>query len=90
MTTQDLLTAFVNGQTSGNASDKRLYIEGDRLYNYATCIAERYAGGFIVNVTKYSPTTSKHQNRLLRLLPVNNTIIVTGLRMGAYRLTDAI
>ena len=38
----------------------RLRIEGNKLYNYNTVIAYWFNG------TKYSSTTSKHQNRLKR------------------------
>lgn len=65
MTTIELVEAFVNGYQEGKASRGRLYIEGDKLINYNTCIAERMGQEMLINITKYSPTTSKHQNRLL-------------------------
>lgn len=72
MTTIDLVENFVFGGRKGNASGGRLYISGDKLYNYGTCIAERKNGKIIVNITKYSPTTSKHQNRLIAILDREN------------------
>lgn len=83
MTTQDLIQAFVNGETRGDASGGRLSILGDRLFNYSTCLAQRIGDDFIVNVTKYSPSTSKHQNKLLRLIPTMHLITVQGLKLGA-------
>lgn len=87
MTTQDIVSAFIDGQESGNASGGRLQIIGNRLMNYNTCIAQRSQGGLIVNVTKYSPTTSKHQTRLKRAAPVTGTIYVQGVPMGANDLS---
>jgi hypothetical protein len=68
MRTNELVEAYVRGAESGKASGGRLYIEGTKLINYHTCLAEIKHGVFYVNMTKYSPTTSKHQNRLLREL----------------------
>ncbi|MBO8161115.1 MAG: hypothetical protein H0Z24_05715 [Thermosipho sp. (in: Bacteria)] len=70
MTTYDLVKEFVYGGTHGSASGNRLRIEGDKLINYSTVIAYRYKRNIILNNTKYSPTTSKHQNRVRALTPV--------------------
>ena len=65
MTTVELIKNFIAGATEGKASGGRLRIENDKLINYNTTIAQRKNGlGVIINMTKYSPTTSKHQNRL--------------------------
>lgn len=65
MTTQEIVNEFTNGATEGVASGGRLTIQGDKLVNYSTVIAQRLDdGSYVINVTKYSPTTSKHQNRL--------------------------
>lgn len=86
MTTRDLIDAYVYGNESGKASDGRLRIEGKKLFNYATCLAERVDGGYIMNVTKYSSTTSRHQNRLKAELPVSDTIYVQDVPMGTQNL----
>ena len=68
----DVLKAFVNGESKPKT--KNLRIEGDKLFNYNTCIAERWAKiggqeyGFVVNVTKYSQSTTTIQNQLVRML----------------------
>lgn len=37
---------------------------GDKLYSYGTVILQRLPNGRIVgNITKYSPTTSRHQSQ---------------------------
>ena len=72
MTVHEVIEAFARGKTSGGASkcknypQGRLRIVGDKLYNYDTVIAYWFNGIMLINGTKYSMTTSKHQNRLKR------------------------
>ena len=72
MTVCEVIEAFARGATSGAASkckyypQGRLRIEGNKLYNYNTVIAYWFNGIILINGTKYSTTTSKHQNRLKR------------------------
>lgn len=72
MTVCEVIEAFARGATSGAASkckyylQGRLRIEGNKLYNYNTVIAYWFNGIMLINGTKYSTTTSKHQNRLKR------------------------
>ena len=72
MTTNEVIEAFARGMMSGGASkckyypQGRLRIEGDKLYNYDTVIAYWFNGIMLINGTKYSSTTLKHQNRLKR------------------------
>jgi len=72
MTVYEVIEAFASGATSGAASkckyypQGRLRIEGDKLYNYDTVIAYWFNGIMLINGTRYSSTTSKHQNRLKR------------------------
>ena len=72
MTVYEVIEAFASGATSGGASKckrypkGRLRIEGNKLYNYNTVIAYWFNGVMLINGTKYSKTTSKHQNRLKR------------------------
>jgi len=73
MTVCEVIEAFARGRQSGGASkckyypQGRLRIEGNKLYNYDTVIAYWFNGIMLINGTKYSQTTSKHQNRLKRL-----------------------
>lgn len=53
---------FLKGKPSKN---RNLYSNGTRLVNYNTCIAEWHDGSLILNVTKYSRTTTVIQNELL-------------------------
>lgn len=82
MTVTEVIEAFVDGATTGRASmcsvypNGRLYIQGNELINYYTTIAYRKGCKFYVNTDWYSKTTSKHQNRLKRLLG-NNYISCT-------------
>lgn len=65
MRNKEVVEQFVNYRiaSSGNGN---LTSTGDRLYSYATCIAEwvAYPHKIIVNATKYSTTTSCHQGML--------------------------
>lgn len=67
MTTKQVIANFLNGATKGKASS--IEIEGDCLLNYATVIAQRINGVVHINVTRYSMTTTKHQNVLRREMP---------------------
>lgn len=72
MTVNEVIEAFARGEMSGGASrcksypKGRLRIEGDKLYNYSTVIAYWFNDIMLINGTKYSKTTSRHQNRLKR------------------------
>jgi hypothetical protein len=72
MTTKQIIANFVNGATKGKASS--VEIAGDRLYNYATVIAQRINGCIHINTTRYSMTTTKHQNVLRREMPNAPTV----------------
>jgi len=72
MTVYEVVEAFARGKMAGGASkckdypQGRLRIVGDKLYNYDTVIAYWFNGIMLINGTKYSRTTSVHQNRLKR------------------------
>lgn len=72
MTVHEVIEAFARGATSGAASkckyypQGRLRIEGNKLYNYDTVTAYWFNGIMLINGTRYSRTTSVHQNRLKR------------------------
>ena len=81
-TTKDIINNFLWGHTNGKASGGRLYIEGNKLINYGTTIAQRIDGRVVLNKTKYSPTTSKHQNVIHRECP--NIGTVQDIPMGTW------
>jgi hypothetical protein len=84
MTTQNVINLFVSGATKGKASS--ISIEGDKLFNYSTVIAQRVNGEIVLNATRYSMTTTKHQNVLKRELP-QNVQKVNDVPRGAQDLT---
>lgn len=57
--------------------------DGDHLFSYGTCIGERTQDGFILNVTKYSVTTSRHQYHLRNALR-GYKVVETTKRVPAY------
>ena len=82
MSNQEVINRFKSGK-SAKSSNGNLWVSADktRLFNYATCIAQRLAdGSFIVNSTKYSVSTSKIQNMVRTTL--HNYVEVTNVRMG--------
>lgn len=66
MKNADVVSKFLNGETRGKAGN--LYIEGDKLINYFTVIAQRINGVVHINTTKYSMSTTKIQNIIVREL----------------------
>jgi hypothetical protein len=83
MTNEKLMQEFLNGATKGKAGN--LKIEGDKLIQYSTTIAQRVNGQVIVNVTKYSKTTTVLQNKLTKWMP--NTLFLEGIPQGTYDIT---
>lgn len=67
MNQDELIKKFLCGERRGKAS--ALSISGDVLYSYATAIAQHIDGRVVVNATRYSPTTSRHQSKLFREIP---------------------
>ena len=68
---------FVNGANEGKGSNLRIL--DNRLYSYNTCICERFVNergyyNFIMNETKYSVSTSRHQYYLRYALRNENVI----------------
>lgn len=60
----------------------------NKLYSYNTCIAEYYAGKFIINKTHYSSTSTKHQNCIINTLNNLNYkyILVTNIPINSTNL----
>lgn len=65
MKNQEVLEQFTWGNEAKNAS-KNLISDGKTLVNYNTEIARLYGSIILLNGTKYSSTTSVHQNWLQR------------------------
>lgn len=66
MKNADVVRKFLNGETKGKAGN--LHIEGDKLINYFTVIAQRINGVVHINTTKYSMSTTTVQNMIVREL----------------------
>lgn len=69
---------FIQKFCTGNFDEDKVYrcgnltIQDDRLFSYSTCIAEFKYNPHIVyiNMTKYSPTTSRHQNLMRKYFEI--------------------
>lgn len=84
---QRVAEAFDRG-LSERAADS-IWTNGEAIYSYQTCLACRLPDGTIaINTTKYSTTTSNHQNSLRRLY-IGRALHVDGLSRGACRDTLA-
>lgn len=88
MKNQDVIKAFVNHSESAHTLNVRSM--GDKLFNYDTCLAQRYNGGIILNVTRYSVSTSKVQLYLKHELEGYQVTEVSGVPMGAHDLVKYI
>ena len=86
MKNSEVCKMFVNGANEGNGSNMRIF--NNRLYSYNTCICERFVNergyySFIMNETKYSVSTKRHQYYLryvlrnVNVIPVNNVPMYT-------------
>ena len=62
----DFITYYLaGGREQKNCNN--LHIKGDKLFNYDTVIAQKSEDGTLyINMTKYSTSTSRIQNALLR------------------------
>lgn len=88
MRNQEVISKFVNFAESAAAANVRSI--GDKLFNYETCIAQRHEGKVIVNVTRYSVTTSKMQNYLRGEMANKDVIEVTNVPQGTCNLVPYI
>lgn len=61
MRNNDVIERFMRGYDAQNHS-KNLVSFGSTLFNYNTKIAQHFGAITLVNGSKYSSTTSKHQN----------------------------
>lgn len=60
MKNKELIDRFLNGAVGGKGSN--LYIRGNLLINYNTCIAVRIGGSIYLDDYSYSVSTRRHQN----------------------------
>lgn len=63
MKNKDVCYAFLNKEKCVGSN---LTNDGNKLFSYYTCIAEWFNDTLLLNGTKYSVTTSKHQGILQR------------------------
>ena len=77
MSNKEVIKSFMEGKVA-KSSNGNLWVswDGKRLFNYTTCICQKYANGYVLNTTRYSNTTSRIQYYLRNMLPryteVNN------------------
>lgn len=88
MRNQEVISKFVNFAESAATTNVRS--TGDKLFNYYTCIAQRHEGKIILNVTRYSVTTSKMQGYVRRELSGYDVTEVTGVPRGTCNLVPYI
>ena len=90
----DLVNNFVdcnlNGISNAKMYNGSMHFVGGTLYSYDTAIGQynKKDGTFIVNMTKYSQTTSKQRNLLLKALKERkiNYTEVDKVKMGTTKL----
>ena len=86
MTNEQIMKDFINGDRYYYGAN-HLLIDGNRLYNYSTCLCEidRKTGTAKFNSEKYSTTTSKIQSKLFYLLQCAGfDIEETSFRFGGW------
>ena len=76
----DLVKAFVDGATEGDALSQ--HIRGDQLVHYNTAILERHEDNFILNYTRYSLATGKVQKMITDTIDGGLLIYVSGVPSG--------
>ena len=84
MGNQEVISKFVHFAESAATANVRSI--GDKLFNYETCIAQRHEGKIIVNVTRYSVTSSKIQNYLCGEMANKDVIEVANVPKGTFDL----
>lgn len=90
----DLVNNFVdcnlNGISNAKMYNGSMHFVNNTLYSYDTAIGQynKKNGTFVVNMTKYSQTTSKHRNYLITALKTRkiNYTEVNKVRMGTTNL----
>lgn len=59
---QDVVRAWERGEACRRADS--IWTDGERILSYGTCIVQPVGGRLYLNRTRYSVTTSVHQNAL--------------------------
>ena len=77
MKQQELVEAFINGETAGTV--KSLSIDGEQLIHYNTAIAERMGEKIILNYTRYSLATGKVQKMITDALDPSKLVHVSSV-----------
>lgn len=79
MTNYNLIDLFLNNYILGKTHN--MFIKDNKLVMYSTVIAEYKNDILVINNSKYSRTTSKYQNYLLRRSKnyFNKIIVVTNV-----------
>lgn len=60
-----LIKLFLNNEKEQNCNMRST---GTKLFSWQTCIAQKSSKGIIVNVNKYSKSTSAQQSKLMYLI----------------------
>ena len=72
--TREVFDAWMNG--IANCGQDSIWTDGERIFSYQTILVERTPRGPVVNVTKYSQTTSTHQNAIRAAFNARNILPV--------------
>jgi hypothetical protein len=90
--TTNVFESWMDGNR--NIDNESIWTDGESIFSYSTCVLATYAGGIVLNVTNYSPTTNSHVRGILTLLRQTglekNLVLVDNLERGISRkgLTD--
>lgn len=90
MKNADIIKSYVAGDEKARATNLR--IEGEKLFNYSTCLAQRHINEdgevlYLVNATKYSKSSTTIQNMILNTLPHNQIVeVLVDVPQGARSL----
>ena len=86
--TERLLDAWHQGRS--DRGSESIWTDGENIWSYDTCILARQdenspaTNPYVLNMTKYSPTTSQHQNAIHETVPTHTGLaIVSGVMRGA-------
>lgn len=73
---EDVVETFIKTRGSRDQKASSVTTVHRKLYSYDTLIAEFADSNLILNITKYSMTTSRLQNRIRRIALVNDINLV--------------
>ena len=88
-TYKEVIEDFANGVSDVTKSSNVTNKNGEKLFSYDTCIAQRVnENTHILNKSKYTVTTKKHQNLVAELLNGETIIEVTNVPDDTRDLTQ--